>query len=96
MALNFLLESKGITQIAANAARQMRLSSGNLFFQSLKNGFFGLSTAANAALAASFLLNVRKGFFLSVFLREEGFTPPILPHLPHPRFSYATLHPTRP
>jgi hypothetical protein len=93
------LKSKGSRQYAANAARQMRQTWGVFFIETLKKCLLRLKTAANAALAALFLLNVRKPFSLSVLSAQLGFTPPLLPHLPHPRFfpfSYATLHPTRP
>jgi hypothetical protein len=94
-----LPEMKRISQNAANAARQMRQTYGFLFFEIPKKSILSLKTAANAALAALFILNVRKSIFLSAFSAQLGFTAPLLPHLPHPRFfpfSYANLHPTRP
>lgn len=96
MDLNSQLEAKGTPQIPANPARGLRDFKAILFFERLKNAIFGQSTAGNAGLAGTFLLNVRKGFFfISVFPRVFS-NPPLFPQIPHPRFSYATLHPTRP
>lgn len=92
MDLNSQLETKGTPQIPANPARGLRDFKVILFFESLKNSFFGLSTAGNAGLAGTFLLNVRKGFFLISVSRRLGFNPPLFPQIPHPRFSHVNLH----
>jgi hypothetical protein len=70
-----------------------------LFLEVPKKGFLRAISAGNAGLAGWFILNARKSIFLSVFSTELGFTTPLFPHFPHPRFfpfSYANLHPTRP
>lgn len=96
MALNSPLESEGSANIPANPARGLRGLKSILFFEDIKKAIFGPPTAGNAGLAGWFLLNARKAFFLISASRQLGFTPPLFPQIPHPRFSYATLHPTRP
>jgi hypothetical protein len=83
---------KGCRKYAANAARQMRQTLVIFFYETPKKLFLRGKTAANAALAALFLLNVRKSIFLPVFSAQLGFTPPVLPHLPHPFFCGSTPH----
>ena len=58
------LEMKRISLYAANAARQMRHSLGNIFIDKVKKSLFRLNDAANAALAARYILNVRNILFL--------------------------------
>jgi hypothetical protein len=96
MVSNSLLESEGIANIPANPARGLRGFKSILFFEDIKKAIFGLQTAGNAGLAGWFLLNARKAFFLISVSPRLGCTPPLFPQIPHPRFSYATLHPTRP
>ena len=86
MASNYPPESKGMTKNAANTARQMRQGLSFLFIETIKNSLLRLKTAANAALAARFILNVRNLFLIPLFSTELGFTLPPLPHLPHPLF----------
>ena len=64
MRLDYLLEMKRNNQCAANAARQMRHSLVILFIHKVKNSLFRLNDAANAALAARYILNVRNILFL--------------------------------
>jgi hypothetical protein len=80
-------EIKGTMHYAANVARQMRQGVSFLFVETIKNSLLRLKTAANAALAARRILNVRKGNSLLSSSQQLGCTPPLLPHLPQPRFS---------
>lgn len=96
MDLNSPLEAKGTPSTPANPARGLRGFKVILFFEHLKNAVFGQSTAGNAGLAGTFLLNVRKGFFLISVSPRVFSNPPLFPQIPHPRFSHVTLHPARP
>lgn len=92
MDLNFPLEAKGTPQIPANPARGLRDFKGILFFEYLKKAVFGQSTAGNAGLAGTFLLNVRKGFFLISVSPRVFSNPPLFPQIPHACFSHVHLH----
>lgn len=99
MLSDYPLESKRCRQFPANPARGLRGFVGNLFLGMLKKAILRANTAGNAGLEGCFILNVRKGIFLTSLFQQLVCTPPLFPQIPHPRFSrfsYATLHPTRP
>jgi hypothetical protein len=58
------LEMKRNSLCAAFAARHLRHSLVILFIHKVKNSLFRLNDAANAALAARYILNVRNILFL--------------------------------
>jgi hypothetical protein len=86
MRSDYPLESKGILQLPANPAREMRGFISILFLEALKKGFLRAISAGNAGLAGCFILNARNLFLSSVFPTELGCTPPLFPQIPHPRF----------
>ena len=99
MRSDYPLESKGILQLPANPAREMRGFISILFLEVLKKSLLRGKTAGNAGLEGCFILNVRNLFLLTLFSTELGCTPPLFPQIPHPLFSpfsHVHIHPTRP
>lgn len=86
MRSDYPLESKGILQLPANPAREMRGFMTILFLEVPKKGFLRAISAGNAGLAGCFILNVRKGISLISSSQQLVCTPPLFPHFPHPRF----------
>lgn len=86
MRSDYPLESKGILQLPANPAREMRGSISILFLEVIKNSLLSGKTAGNAGLEGCFILNVRKGISLISSSQQLGCTPPLFPQIPQPLF----------
>jgi len=91
MRSDYPLESKGILQLPANPAREMRGSLSNLFLEVLKKSLLSGKTAGNAGLEGCFILNVRKGISIISSPKQLVCTPPHFPQIPHHLFFNTTL-----
>ena len=86
MRSDYPLKSKGILQLPANPAREMRGFITIFFLEVPKKSLLRAKTAGNAGLEGWFILNVRKGISLISYSQQLVCTPPHFPQIPQSRF----------